>query len=137
MAKIYIFWLTVFSCVVTSCGAGDLANIQSTQVLDEEHVIAPEKQSIVFVDRGAIQCESSGMTLTQTSAMLVEQGIDVIDSICGIEAGIDVIALCGHSDLKMNIHFIHIKNFNKAVNLGFSPISELTDGYVGIVCPTE
>jgi hypothetical protein len=137
MAKRYFFTLTVFLCVLTSCDAGDLANTQSAPQRGEEHVIDPEEQSMVFVNRGSIQCGSSGMTLTQTSAVLVDQGIDVIDSICGIKAGIDVITLCGEGDLKINIHLIQTQNFNKAVNLGFSPISKLTDGYVEIVCPTE
>jgi hypothetical protein len=136
MAKIYFFSLTVFLCFLTSCG-GDLANTQSATQRGEKHVMDPQEQSMVFVNRGSIQCESTGMTLTQTSSLLVDQGIDVIDSICGIKAGIDVIALCGKGDLKINIHLIHTQNVNKAVNLGFSPISKLTDGYVEIACPTE
>ena len=53
----------------------------------QEGSVAPG-DSLVFADRGARQCESDGISLEASAQILIDAGIDVIDSACGIRTGV-------------------------------------------------
>jgi hypothetical protein len=52
----------------------------------------------VYINNGAIQCESSGLSEQETAKQLIDNGIDVILSTCGSQTGLDVPTVCGAGD---------------------------------------
>lgn len=101
---------------------------------DENHVLA-------YIDDGAVQCESDGLSADQTAQILIDDGIDVMLSHCGYLSGIAVAAQCGLGNTNINLHTINIQNIYDARELGFEPVSSLKHGddigYVIIECPNQ
>lgn len=91
-----------------------------------------EEYSLIYIDDGAIQCEFSGKPPEETAQVLIDNGIDVIESSCGYIKGLAVSAQCGLGDTNINIHRIPIQNTQDALDLGYSEVSELNDGYQDI-----
>ena len=117
--KYYYFVVILFGIV--SCGSGKNDN-----------------HEIVYINDGAIQCESEGMSQQETAQILINGGIDVIKSQCGYLSGIDVAAQCGLGDNNINLHTINIQNLIDAQALGFDTVLTLNRdddiGYVIIEC---
>ena len=94
---------------------------------------------IVYINDGAIQCESDGMSVIETAQVLIDNGIDVIKSQCGYLSGVVVAAQCGLGDININLHTIPIQNLPDAQSLGFESVLTLRRdddiGYVVIECP--
>ena len=94
----------------------------------------------VYEDTGEIQCEGGGVTLSENKAKLTNAGIDVIDSQCGVQTGIAVMAVCGGSTVNIHTHEIKAHNLDKAEELGFANITTLVNkesgtGYEFKPCP--
>ncbi|MGF1756615.1 hypothetical protein L4D76_01445 [Photobacterium sagamiensis] len=92
----------------------------------------------VYIDDGAIQCESTGLSEKQTAQNLIEYGVDVFESSCGYISGIAIAAQCGLGDSNINIHLINADKVVEAQNLGYEPVSILKNdeglGYETIEC---
>lgn len=81
-----------------------------------------EEQVLVFISNEAIQCEFKGLMPAETAQKLINIGVDVIESQCGMIGG-GVMALCGLSTQEINIHTIHSQNVEDAKGAGFRPVS--------------
>ncbi len=100
-----------------------------------------DNKEIVYINDGAIQCESGGLSEAETAQQLIDNGIDVSSSMCGYLSGVAVAAQCGLGDVNINLHVINIQNIPDALELGFKPVSSLKrdddSGYVVIQCPLQ
>ena len=58
----------------------------------------------IYINRGVIQCEPSGITPEESAKVLTNAGVDVISSSCGFMTGRAVLAVCGGGtlDIKNN-----------------------------------
>ena len=96
---------------------------------------------LVYIDDGALQCESDGLSAEQTAQILINNGIDVVSSYCGYLSGIAVAAQCGLGDTNINLHNVNVQNIPDARELGFESVSSLKNnddiGYVIIECPDQ
>jgi len=119
---------------------------QDTNSVDEEitHIVTDFQETnkeleIVYINDGAIQCESQGMSELETAQTLIDNGIDVLRSQCGFQSDIAVVAVCGAGDVNINLHTINSQNLSDAQALGFESVSTLKNdvdrGYVLIDCP--
>ncbi len=94
----------------------------------------------VYENTGERQCEGGGVTLTENAAKLTSAGIDVIDSKCGIQTGVAVMAVCGGSTVNIHTHEIKAHDLDRAEELGFENIIALVSkesgtGYAFKQCP--
>lgn len=93
----------------------------------------------VYINDGAVQCESAGMSVKETAQIMINKGIDVINSECASLSGVDVSTVCGAGDVNINLHTIHAQSLPDAQELGFASVSELrtgiNPGYVVHECP--
>lgn len=83
------------------------------------------KNMIVYINNGAIQCESTGQNGEQTAALLVAQGIEVKSTQCGHLTNVMVAAVCGIQDININTHEIAESDFDKARLIGFENVQLL------------
>ena len=60
----------------------------------------------VFESRQAIQCATRGLTTQQSGQKLVNGGIDVLESNCGVKTGFVYAAACGNGNVDILIHKI-------------------------------
>lgn len=86
-----------------------------------------ENFGIVYINDGAIQCEFEGLSETETAQILVDAGIDVIESQCGFLTGVSVVDQCGAGDITINLHTIPIQNLPDAQTMGFESIETLNN----------
>jgi hypothetical protein len=113
---------------------GDLAiidNAEITQEVDLEWSVrgtVNNNYEIIYIDDGAVQCESKGLSKEQTAQKLIDNGIDVIDSQCGYLSNFVVPTLCGLGDTNINLHTINAQNLSDAQALGFESVSTLKRG---------
>ena len=84
-----------------------------------------EENETVYIDDGAIQCGFYGLSEEETAQMLINNGIDVIESQCGFLTGMDIAAQCGLGDVNINLHLIDAQNLRDAQALGFESVSVL------------
>lgn len=98
-----------------------------------------ENYEIVYINNGAVQCESKGLSKEQTARILIDNDIDVIDSQCGYLSNLMVAALCGLGDTNINLHTINAQDLVGAQALGFKSVSTLKrdddKGYAIGNCP--
>jgi hypothetical protein len=97
-----------------------------------------ENQVTVYKNNGAIQCESEGLSELETAQQLIDNGIDVILSTCGILTGVSVLTVCGAENIYINLHVINTQNLADAEELGFESVSSLKNeddsGYMILGC---
>ena len=99
---------------------------------DENNIIPPEEQELVYKNTEAIQCESTGITVNESAQILINNGIDVTSSFCGFFTGLAVITVCGEGTQDIHLHLIHSQNTQDAINAGFELVSEIdTENGVG------
>ena len=87
--------------------------------------------SLVFADRGVRQCQSDGISPEASAQILINAGMDVIRSTCGIRTGVDYPPVCGGGTVDILVHEIRSVNLSDAEQLGFQAISTLTDTAAG------
>lgn len=96
----------------------------------------------VFISNGHTQCNDNAMRLSQTQMMLVNAGIDVLDSACGAITGVAFPAVCGGPTGEINLHTIRQVNLSDADRLGFRDVAAIGrdpqvpgTGYQEAACP--
>ena len=87
--------------------------------------------SLVYADRGVRQCESDGVSLEASAQILINAGIDVIRSTCGVKTGVAYPAVCGGGTGDILVHGIRGVNIPDAEQLGFQDISTLVNVAAG------
>ena len=87
--------------------------------------------SLVYANREVRQCESDGVSPEESAQILINAGIDVINSTCGIRTGVEYPAVCGRGTVDILVHEIRSVNLSDAEQLGFQEISTLIDAAVG------
>lgn len=80
---------------------------------------------LVYINDGAIQCESQGMSEQKTAKLLTDEGIEVASSQCGYLSGVAIAAMCGLGDSNINLHTIDVSKLVQAKSLGFESVSTL------------
>jgi len=93
----------------------------------------------IYMDRGARQCESDGMSPDDSAQTLIVAGIDVLQSSCGIRTGVAYAAVCGGETGQIILHEIRAVNLPTARQLGYELASTLIDpasgtGYQSVGC---
>ena len=86
---------------------------------------APQESAWVYINSGAIQCESDGQTGAETELLLTAENIRVTNTQCGHLANIAVIAMCGGPATNINVHEINVADLKKAQDLGFENVTTL------------
>ena len=86
---------------------------------------------LVYVDREVRQCESDGVSLESSAQILINAGIDVLQSTCGIRTGVEYPAVCGGATSDILVHEIRSVNLPDAEQLGFQEIDTLIDEAAG------
>ena len=96
----------------------------------------------VYTGTGARQCETDGLSLERSAQALVEAGIDVLDSSCGVMTGVAFPAVCGAPTGEILVHEIRSVNVPDAGELDYENVESLVDpeegtGYRLVDCETR
>jgi|SRR5688572_10521758 len=136
MPKITLVLLTAVTCATLgACGGGESA----------DDPLRTERASfgdvLVYESRQAIQCTTRGLTTQQSAQKLVNGGIDVLESNCGVNTNLVFAAVCGAGTGDILIHKIRSTNLADAEQLGFSSVATLNNpttgiGYAKVDCDT-
>ncbi len=118
----YVVVLFLVACLDDSVQTKDSNTIQES--------VTPE-DTLVYADREVRQCESDGMSPEASAQILINAGIDVLQSTCGIRTGVEYPAVCGGGTADILVHEIRSVNLPDAEQLGFQEISTLIDEAVG------
>ena len=86
---------------------------------------------LVFVDLEVRQGASDGVSLVSRAQILINAGIDVLQSTCGIRTGVQYPAVCGGATADILVHEIRSVNLPDAEQLGFQEIGTLIDAAAG------
>ena len=135
MPKITLLLLTAATCAMLgACGGETTEGKSPTEKITSGDVL-------VFESRQAIQCGSRGLTTQQSAQKLVNGGIDVLESNCGVNTGVAFATLCGLGTGDILIHKIRRVNLADAEQLGFSSVATLQNpaagiGYAKVDCET-
>ena len=135
MPKITLLLLTAATCVMLGACGGDSAEDElTTGKISVGEVL-------VFESRQAIQCDTRGLTTQQSAQKLVNGGIDVLESNCGVMTGFVYAAVCGNGNGDILIHKIRRVNLADAEQRGFESVDTLRDpvagiGYAKVDCDT-
>lgn len=74
--------------------------------------------NVVYDPRATIQCDGAGLSLSESAQTLIDAGIDVISSSCGIVEGAEA-DFCNEETPLKHFHRVHDGNVQDALNLGF------------------
>ena len=89
MPKITFLLLTAAAgAMLGACGGETTEGKSPTEMISSGDVL-------VFESRQTIQCGSRGLTTQQSAQKLVNSGIDVLESNCGVNTGVAFATLCG------------------------------------------
>lgn len=83
----------------------------------------------VYINSGAIQCESEGQTGAETARLLTLQNIAVSRTQCGHLSNVAIMAMCGSLTSNINVHTISAADLEKALWLGFENVNTLKQGF--------
>lgn len=86
---------------------------------------------LVYGDREVRQCESDGISPEASAQILINAGIDVLQSTCGLRTGVAFPDVCGGATADILVHKIRSVNLADAEQLGFQEISTLVDAAAG------
>lgn len=86
---------------------------------------ASQQPTLVYINSGAIQCESDGKTGAETAQLLTDENITVNSTQCGHLSNIAVVAMCGGIGTNINVHNIASADLEKAKALGFENVTTL------------
>ncbi len=90
-----------------------------------------EADFLVFADREVRQCESDGMLPAESAQILIDGGLDVIQTTCGFQTGVEYPTVCGAKTADIIVHQIRSVNLPDAEKLGFQNIITLIDVAAG------
>lgn len=106
---------------------------------DEENFDSFEPSVLVYTNRGAIQCESDGISAEESEQTLQNASIETINTHCGVDHLIRP-AVCGYSSGEMVLHKIGQSRLAFAEELGYKSIyslqqeMETEDVYMQVNC---
>ena len=135
MQKATVLLLTAVTCaMLVSCGG------ESSESKLPAERISPS-DVLVYESRLAVQCGTRGLTTQESAQKLVNGGIDVLESNCGVVTGVVQAAVCGIGTPELLIHKIRKVNLADAKQLGFDSVSILRDpargtDYAKVDCDT-
>jgi len=135
MKKITFLLLTAATCATLGACGGESAE----DPLRSERVSSGDV--LVYESRQAIQCTTRGLTTQASAQKLVNGGIDVLESNCGVNTNLVFTAVCGAGTGDILIHKIRSSNLAVAEQRGFSSVDTLRNpttgiGYVKVDCET-
>ena len=137
MPKVTTLLITGATCALLgACGGGGES---AEDPLDSERASAGDV--LVYESRQAIQCTTRGLTPQASAQKLVNGGIDVLESNCGVNTDLVVITVCGAGTPDIIIHKIRRANLEDAEQLGFESVATLQNpttgiGYAKVDCDT-
>jgi hypothetical protein len=79
----------------------------------------------VFISNGRTQCVNNPVPLPQTYMLLVQGGIDVLCSECGVITGVAYSAICGAATGEIKIHRARRENVVDAERLGLRNVADI------------
>ena len=126
MKKITLLLLTAATCATLGACGGESAE----DPLRSERVSSGDV--LVYESRQAIQCITRGLTTQASAQKLINGGIDVLESNCGMNTGVVFAAACGYGTGDILIHKIRSSNLADAEQRGFSSVDTLRGPVVGI-----
>lgn len=89
----------------------------------------------VFEGRGTVQCQSTGgITPQQSGLKLIQQGLDVRRSGCGVMTNVAFPAVCGASNGEILLHDIPAVSLDVAERLQFRSVDTLKGGHAWVDC---
>jgi hypothetical protein len=123
----------VIGASLGACGGGDPADGTPPPV--------GRADMWVYESRLSVQCGSHGLTTQQSAQKLINGGIDVVRSACGVITGVAYPALCGTTNGEIIIHEVRRVNLPDAERLGFRSADSLRDpatdrDYAKVDCQT-
>lgn len=94
---------------------------------------------LIYQDRNALQCESSGISPADSASKLSAMNIEVLDTYCGQRTGIAYPAACGMGTGAILIHQVAQADLDGARQAGFEPVAALVNleqgtGYEFVEC---
>jgi hypothetical protein len=118
---------TLLACLATAaclsaCGGGDDTDTSTTTVTLYKHA-------------GAVQCGSSGLSLSSMERELVEARVRVVSASCGSD-GMIYPAICGSTDGRIGIFEIATSHRQAASARGFLLLSDKPTA-ISVPCPTS
>jgi hypothetical protein len=126
MQKVTASLLTALTCATLgACGGGESADDPMKEIR------APSDNVLVYESRQSLQCGTRGLTTQQSAQKLVNGGIDVLESNCGVQTGVAFVTVCGAGTGEILIHKIRQSNLEDAERLGFGPVADLVDPAAG------
>ncbi|KXF81716.1 hypothetical protein [Enterovibrio coralii] len=87
--------------------------------------IKQPQTTTVYIPKGAIQCESEGMTLSDSTKRLASVGVKSLSAQCGDLTGVMNAAVCGGETGKIIVHSIASKEVLLAAEAGYKNANEL------------
>ncbi|ODN65642.1 hypothetical protein [Methylophaga muralis] len=119
--------------------------IFSILILSQVFLIGCSKQDsiselvLVYENRNALQCESAGISPSDSVAKLTAAGIAVSKTDCGNKTGVMYPAACGMGTGTILIHEIAQQDLPSARQAGFEEVAELVNidqgtGYEIVQC---
>ena len=111
--------MTRYACLVP------LLTLAGCQQVMETPEATKDDPVLVYVSAKAIQCEYGGHTTDDTAKVLEDAGITVSASQCAVLTEVMYPAVCGGGSGSINVHTIGSSNLEKAVDLGYAPVSSL------------
>ena len=81
--------------------------------------VPSDNTAYVFESKNSVQCESPGITKTESSQKLIDIGVDVLISECAYDNLIDVMDRCGNPTSEIIVHKIQLENVSDAKSVGF------------------
>lgn len=125
--------ICVVTLLIVACqeDSGTPETLVTTEDLVSTGVPVTTDDLLVYSDREVRQCESDGVSLEASAQILIDAGIDVIKSTCGIRTGVEYPAVCGGATGDILVHEIRSVNLSDAEQLDFQEISTLIDAAAG------
>ena len=135
MNKTNLLLTAVTTAMLAACGS------ESGDAPSPIDKITPVTNTLVYEGRQSVQCGTRGLTTQQSAQKLVDGGIDVLESNCGVITGMFYAAVCGGGTGDILIHKIRKENLADAEALGFKSVTELQDpaqgtDYAKVDCDT-
>jgi len=90
--------------------------------LDSNGSVDQNLENVVYDNRVPVQCdEEEGLSLSESAQTLIDAGIDVLWSACGVAQGTDPADACGAPPALKYFHRVHDANVPDALEQGFEP----------------
>ncbi|WP_158681509.1 hypothetical protein [Microbulbifer pacificus] len=111
----------------TESGSGETEAASSTPAASPGSTPQGQVTDTLWVmeSRGTKQCEGGGMTVEQSRGKLVDGGIQVVESRCGVRTDRMYPQMCGGATGDILLHRIPSAMLDAALELGFDPVGNV------------